>query len=254
MVLVLFIQSERETEGEDANLTKRLNDFTSLLAGEILSSQSSADQKGEKREECVGSESMVAVVFSRVRVERRRQRRQTCESHEETQRCESCIAAASLHQKKLSSSPNKPRTRREGEVYLSIRNSLSNPNSAGSGVIRGNMEDPGLIFVDHGKGFTSLSTGLITTNPLSRVVTQLHGQVSHELNGLSRLLCSLQSDPMRDRERRGDECQSRETRGRGVCGHGRLREYGRCSLQQSQSGKEATAKADMRISRRDSAM
>jgi hypothetical protein len=41
MVIALFIESERETEGEEANLTKRLSNITSLLAGEILSSLSS---------------------------------------------------------------------------------------------------------------------------------------------------------------------------------------------------------------------
>jgi hypothetical protein len=100
MVLVLFIQSERETEGEDANLTKRLNDFTSLLAGEILSSQSPQRREGREGESAQRVWSLY--VFSRVRVKRDDGEDRHRESHEETQRCEFCQRPSPLSTRRSS--------------------------------------------------------------------------------------------------------------------------------------------------------
>jgi hypothetical protein len=135
MVIALFIESERETEGEVTNLTKRLRNFTSLLAGGVLSSLSStpthffSPPHGSRlsAELAVGSESMVALCLQQSQSDERKLHQGLCESHGETQHSESQRRETSPHrsgyrhhQQPTQAEPaRRPKGRRIGEInYL----------------------------------------------------------------------------------------------------------------------------------------
>ena len=76
--------------------------------------------------------------------------------------------------------------------HMSGVQSLSHPHGRRPGVVGQHVEDPGLPLVDDGERLAALALAGVASGPVRRVEAQLHGEVAHELHGLSGRGASLQ--------------------------------------------------------------
>lgn len=75
-----------------------------------------------------------------------------------------------------------------------VGDSLSHPHGAGSRVIGGDVEHPRFFRIDHSESFPTLAFGVVPATPVARIEPVLHGQVTHQLDGLSRRSGSFQGN------------------------------------------------------------
>jgi hypothetical protein len=79
-------------------------------------------------------------------------------------------------------------------TYVSVRDPLGNPHSAGASIVGTHVEHPSLIGVNDSEGLPALALGGVTAGPVGGVETQILREFAHDLNRLAGSLGSLQGD------------------------------------------------------------